>query len=114
MTYKEQDYEAVILQKLEAMEDFLKSLMSDFERPFEKKGRIVPVEAPATGKVLKWFGGNRLVREGEPLCKFEYSRIPFTKPITAPAAGFLRIEVGEWIEVSIGDTLAKIDTGYRI
>ncbi len=53
MTYKGQELETVILQKLEAMEDLSKSLMSSLAGLFQNKGgKITWVRPPYDGQSL--------------------------------------------------------------
>lgn len=119
MPYQELDYERLIIQKLENMEDFLKSFMSSLEEPPERKGGIlVPVEAPTSGKILQWLKASRMeVEEYEPLCRFESELdggrydIRF---IDSPARGVLFIHIGPGVPVSRGTKIALIKTAVPV
>ncbi len=89
----------IILEKLERMEDFLKSFIAGLGETSEKKGRriAVTVEIPDDGKILKWFAeNNKKVWEGDLLCKIKWGSIVFSgiTEVRAPTTGYLDIEIG--------------------
>ncbi|HHT9133194.1 MAG TPA: hypothetical protein ACFYED_12060 [Candidatus Tripitaka californicus] len=61
MTYKEPDYETVIVQKLRAMEESLKSFMAGLEEPLLRKKVLATIEAPVSGTIVRWKRTSGLV-----------------------------------------------------
>lgn len=92
MTYREPDYETVILQKLRAMEDVLKSFMSRLKEPLQKEwGGAVTVYAPVSGRISWFFGDDNEVREGWVICSINYDPARPEKNVPSPATGYLFI-----------------------
>lgn len=114
MTYKEPDYETLILLKLRAMEDFLKSFMSSLNEPFQRKQRMsIQVQAPARFekcRIYRWnFRDGDTVVGGDLLCVVENIRIPGdAENVYSPAMGILNILVRAGEEVRGGGTIATI------
>lgn len=104
MTHNEPDLEAVILQKLEDMEDFLKSFMSSLKEPLQKE-LLEPVYSPATGKVQWEKRHGQEVRADEYLGVVKKGNDRWE--IRSPAMGRLLI-LPKWGEVGIGETIAYI------
>ncbi len=91
MAYEE-DYEAVIIQKLGDMKDFLESFMSNLEEPDQEKGgRTTYVKAPVSG-TIRWKVGNGKVNVRDPLCYIREDNGD-VELVRAPAGGYLRILV---------------------
>ena len=93
MPQEGQNYEATILQKLEAMEDFLKSFISSFEELLEEKAeRFESVYAPVSGQIIwhKWSGP---VEKDEPIFVIRYGTF-LVWTVKSPAAGTLELLVG--------------------
>ncbi|MFQ5862637.1 MAG: hypothetical protein ACE5IC_05885 [Candidatus Brocadiales bacterium] len=115
MTYEEEEYEAVIIQKLEDMEDFLRSFVSSLEEPDQEKGgRFELVIAPVRGKITEWTP-KKEVREGDPLCVINSDPLDpepdswdFHK-VYSPATGRLLVLVGRGRMVTAGKPIAEID-----
>lgn len=113
MTYKE-PLETVILQKLEVMEDFLKSFMSSLEEPPQKKGRRVEVKAQRGGRIERWHKkSGQEVGQFEELCTINADPLdPDPEPwdtytVRAPVEGILFIKVETGL-VGAGETIAEI------
>lgn len=117
MPHKEPDYETVILLKLGAMEGLLKSFMSSLGEPLERKrGGVSKVEAPADGRVLKWYWNNHdPVGVNDTLCEFEFDQDPpRTENIPSPAEGKLFIAVGWGRPVRAGTLIATVEPEYAL
>ncbi|HHT9119705.1 MAG TPA: hypothetical protein ACFYD3_04045 [Candidatus Hypogeohydataceae bacterium YC41] len=113
MIQKEQELETVILQKLRAMEDLLKSFMSSLKELSQKKG-LDEVYAPASGEIRWYVSSGDQVGSGELLRVAENPRIPGdTTDIRSPAIGTLIILVEEG-EVGIGRLIAYIELGSTL
>lgn len=111
MTYKEPNYETVIVQKLRAMEDLLKSFMDSLERPFQRKGSEISVYAEITG-IIRWRkSALQPVAYGDELCRIYSTERPGVSDyVSARGGGILFIEPGadEGAVVSMGDLIATI------
>lgn len=92
MPYKEPDYETVILLKLGAIENSLKSFMSSLKEPLQKEwGRAVIVYAPVSGRISWFFGDDNEVKEGWVICSINYDPARPEKNVPSPATGHLFI-----------------------
>ncbi|MEE9584962.1 MAG: hypothetical protein V3W51_05720 [Candidatus Brocadiales bacterium] len=114
MGYEEQDYETLILEKLEAMEESLKSFMSSLEVPGQKLiRRKVPVYANGSGTII-WaqiYGG---VDKGDLLCTITDKVTRLTYFVYSPAAGdlFINGRAHDGSEVTEGQEIARIKERY--
>ncbi|MCP4366168.1 MAG: hypothetical protein GY800_12845 [Planctomycetes bacterium] len=119
---EEQYDEAIILEKLDAMEGHIKSLLSILEEPLVIKGARIPVRAvdmPLAGELKKWHKGHLgEVTRGEPLCEIKwgssFGALGGTTIISAPATGILHIIVGVDEDVSPGQIVAEIEEVFEI
>ncbi len=116
MSYMDPESEAVIIQKLDDMKDFLESFMSGLEETEQEKGvREVPVFAPSKGELLwtKWDG--TIVRKGEHLGTIKQGTAieEGLDWIDSPASGELYILVN-WGRVNKGRKIAKIRTDVLV
>ncbi|MEK7822574.1 MAG: hypothetical protein AAB260_05990 [Planctomycetota bacterium] len=117
MPHKEPDYETVILLKLGAIEGRLRSFMSSLgEPPERKRGGISKVEAPADGRVRKWYWNNHdTVGVNDTLCEFEFDQSPpRTENIPSPAEGKLYIVAWEGDDVLAGALIATVEPEYSL
>lgn len=111
MGYEEQDYETLILEKLEAMEESLKSFMSSLEVPGQKLiRRKVPVYANGSG-TIRWAqtdGGD--VDKDDLLCTITDKVTRLTYFVYSPAAGdlFINRRAYDGSEVTEGQEIAGI------
>lgn len=115
MTYKETDYEELVLQKLADMEDFLKSFMAGLKDPYrrETKGWVVKIKSRSRGEIFwsrdVWDG--KVVKEGEFLCLISIDGV--SERVYSPADGQLNIVVKRgWVE--IGTIIAEIETDVLV
>ena len=103
----------IILEKLERMEDFLKSFIAGLGETSEKKGRRrITADIPIHGKIAKWHRGDGRVEYNDPLCRIDWGSSGIVKDsteIAAPVKGVLHILVGEEEEVDPGQPIAYID-----
>ncbi len=114
----EQDYQ-ILLEKLERMEDFLKSFMSSLEEPLEKKEvKRRWVRAPVTGKIHRWHRRTGHVVSGELLCKMNSNleeqdrKPPVLHSVRSPADGQLDVPAQylyESNEIGKGSVIAYVE-----
>lgn len=112
MSYKEPDYEPVILQKLAATEDLLRSFMARLEEPPKGKGgRSVPVIAPIAGEIAWEWDHSAVVKDGWLLCTI-YGTGGVEREIDSPAEGQPNIIARRFC--SRGDKIATIETDVLV
>ncbi|MHC4197350.1 MAG: hypothetical protein ACYSRP_05485 [Planctomycetota bacterium] len=119
---KEQYDEAIILDKLDAMEGHIKSLLSILEEPLVIKGVRILVKAvdmPLAGTLKKWHKQELDdVTRGEPLCMIKWGSsfggLGGTTIISAPATGILHIIVGVGGHVIPEQVVAEIEEVFKI
>ncbi len=119
---KEQYDEAIILDKLDAMEGHIKSFLSILEEPLIIKGVRIPVRAvdmPLAGKLKKWHKRDlKEVTRGEPLCMIKWGSsfggLGGTTIISAPATGILHIIVRVGGHVDPDQVVAEIEEVFEI
>ncbi|HHT9134987.1 MAG TPA: hypothetical protein ACFYD2_08800 [Candidatus Avalokitesvara rifleensis] len=98
MAYEESDHETLITEKLDDIEDFLESFISNLLEQLEEKGeRKFWIIAPVSGKIHYWYRTNGYVTFGELLCKIDSNveeqdrRPPMLHEVESPAEGTLFI-----------------------
>lgn len=114
MGYEEQDYETLILEKLEAMEESLKSFMSSLEVPGQKLiRRKVPVYANGSG-TIRWAQIYGDVDKDELLCTITDKVTRLTYFVYSPIAGdlFINGRARQGYEVTKGQEIAGIKERY--
>ncbi|MBI5125193.1 MAG: hypothetical protein HZA70_03050 [Planctomycetes bacterium] len=113
MTYKEPNYETVILLKLGAMEGQLKSFMAGLEEPLLRKKVLATIEAPVSGTIVRWKRTSGWVGFGTHLCTIRATKLYgggiFWVKSTHEGYLHLHISAGEGYEVSAGETIATIE-----
>ncbi|MFQ5956752.1 MAG: hypothetical protein ACE5KK_03145 [Candidatus Brocadiales bacterium] len=111
MTYEEQDYGKVIIEKLEAIEDFLKSFMPSLQEPHHEKGRRVRVRAGVRGRIIEWTNKKK-VEVGDLLCTIQTDIIdpdPWNiYKVYARVSGTLYIRVASGL-VNANTVIAEIE-----
>ncbi len=119
MAYKNYEIETVIVQRLEAMEDFLKEFISSLEEPLQTKG-LVEVRARIGGTILEWYVKDEQVdewvKEGQEICLIGTTIVPggATIKVRSPATGSLHILAGTGAKVRPGMTIATIKTSTLV
>ncbi|MDI6760886.1 MAG: hypothetical protein QMD05_08665 [Candidatus Brocadiaceae bacterium] len=107
MTQREADYEAVIVQKLRAMEDLLKSFMSSLEE-LPRKMLRTQVRSRTYGQI-RWWTDLLEVEDNERLCFIEGKAGASDENVYAPRAGRLLILAFVGEDVEVGQVIAEIE-----